>query len=83
MDLVQRQATRLQSVEDELHAARQALDERKTIERAKALLIQHRGLSEDQAYKLLRQTAMNQNRRLAEVAEATVAMSDLLGKGGL
>ncbi|WP_018937193.1 nitrate regulatory protein [Thioalkalivibrio sp. ALJ24] len=83
MDLVQRQATRLQSVEDELYAARQALAERKTIERAKALLIQHRGLSEDQAYKLLRQTAMNQNRRLAEVAEATVAMSDLLGKGGL
>lgn len=83
MDLVQRQAARLQSVEDELHAARQALAERKTIERAKALLIQHRGLSEDQAYKLLRQTAMNQNRRLAEVAEATVAMSDLLGKGGL
>ncbi|WP_018862469.1 MULTISPECIES: nitrate regulatory protein [unclassified Thioalkalivibrio] len=81
MDLVQRQAARLQSVEDELHAARQALAERKTIERAKALLIQHRGLSEDQAYKLLRQTAMNQNRRLAEVAEATVAMSDLLGKG--
>lgn len=81
MDLVQRQASRLQSVEDELHAARQALAERKTIERAKALLIEHRGLSEDQAYKLLRQTAMNQNRRLAEVAEATVAMSDLLGKG--
>lgn len=81
MDLVQRQASRLQSVEDELQAARQTLAERKTIERAKALLIQHRGLSEDQAYKLLRQTAMNQNRRLAEVAEATVAMSDLLGKG--
>lgn len=81
MDLVQRQASRLQSVEDELQAARQALAERKTIERAKALLIQHRGLTEDQAYKLLRQTAMNQNRRLAEVAEATVAMSDLLGKG--
>ncbi|WP_018948823.1 nitrate regulatory protein [Thioalkalivibrio sp. ALMg11] len=81
MDLVQRQASRLQTVEDELHAARQALAERKTIERAKALLIQHRGLTEDQAYKLLRQTAMNQNRRLAEVAEATVAMSDLLGKG--
>ena len=80
MDLVQRQASRLQTMEDELHAARQALAERKTIERAKALLIEHRGLTEDQAYKLLRQTAMNQNRRLAEVAEATVAMSDLLGK---
>lgn len=79
MDLVQRQSRRLQAMEDELQAARQALNERKVIERAKALLMKHRDLSEDQAHRLLRQTAMNQNRRLVEVAEATVAMADVLG----
>lgn len=77
--LIQLQSRRLQAMEDELQAARQALNERKLIERAKALLMKHRDLSEDQAHRLLRQTAMNQNRRLVEVAEATVAMADMLG----
>jgi hypothetical protein len=37
-----------------------------------------RQLSEGEAHKLLRQTAMNQNRRLAEVAQAVLSMADLL-----
>jgi AmiR/NasT family two-component response regulator len=38
----------------------------------------HRRISEDEAYKLLRQSAMNQNRRLGEVAEAIIATAELL-----
>lgn len=79
MDLVHQQSRRLQAMEDELQAARKALAERKLIERAKALIMKHRGLSEDAAHRFLRQTAMNQNRRLAEVAEAVVSMADVLG----
>ncbi|WP_006748763.1 nitrate regulatory protein [Thioalkalivibrio paradoxus] len=78
MDLVHVQSRQLHAIADELTAAREALAERKLIERAKSLLMKHRNLSEEQAYHLLRQTAMNQNRRLAEVAEATVAMADML-----
>lgn len=78
MDLVHAQSRQLHEISDELTSAREALAERKLIERAKALLMKHRGLSEEQAYRLLRQTAMSQNRRLAEVAEATVAMADML-----
>jgi hypothetical protein len=78
MDLVHAQSRQLHEISDELSAAREALAERKLIERAKALLMKHRNLTEEQAYRLLRQTAMNQNRRLAEVAEATVAMADVL-----
>lgn len=77
-ELVQAQAQRLQSVSDQLCAAKQALQERKQIERAKGLLMLHRSLSEEQAYKMLRQAAMEQNRRLIDVAETVVSMVDLL-----
>lgn len=76
--LVQDQARRLQSVHEELENVRASLNERKVIERAKGLLMAHRQLSEEQAYRMLRQTAMNQNKRLADVAEAVLAMSDYL-----
>jgi len=79
MELVHQQSRRLQAMEDELQAARKALAERKLIERAKVLIMKHRGFSEDEAHRFLRQTAMNQNRRLAEVAEAVVSMADVLG----
>jgi response regulator NasT len=63
----------------ELNEARTALAERKTIDRAKAILMQNRGLAEPDAYALLRSTAMNQGRRIAEVAEALITASSLLG----
>lgn len=77
-DLVQAQAQRLQSVSDELGAAKKALNERKQIERAKGLLMTHRGLSEEQAYKMLRQAAMDQSRRMVDVAETILGIVDLL-----
>lgn len=78
LEMLQAQARRLQAMSDELNTVRGALNERKVIERAKGLLMAHRGLSEDQAYRLLRQTAMSQNRRLVDVAEATLALADFL-----
>lgn len=62
----------------ELSAAKTALVERKTIDRAKGLLMSARGLDEEQAYALLRKTAMNQGRKVSEIAEALVTASDLL-----
>lgn len=78
LSLVQEQSQRLQAMQAELETVRSALTERKTLERAKGLLMAHRQLSESDAHKLLRQTAMNQNRRLIDVAEAVLAMADLL-----
>lgn len=77
-DLIRDQAEHLQKVSDELETVRASLNERKMIERAKGLLMAHRQLSEDDAHKMLRQTAMNQNRRLIDVAEAVLAMADVL-----
>jgi response regulator NasT len=54
------------------------LEERKTIDRAKGILMKARGVSEDEAYALLRKAAMDQGRKLAEVAEALVSTAGLL-----
>lgn len=77
-DLVQAQSQHLQQMQDQLKEARRALDERKLIERAKGLLMQHRRLNEEQAYRQLRKTAMEQNRRLVEVAERVISTVELL-----
>ena len=63
---------------EELDQARQALDERKVVERAKGILMKERGLSEEGAYSLLRKAAMNENRKLTEVAQSVVTAARLL-----
>ncbi len=78
LGMVQEQSRRLQVMSDELETTRAALNERKVIERAKGLLMASRKLSEDEAYKMLRQTAMNQGRRLVDVAKTVLTMSDYL-----
>jgi two-component system, response regulator / RNA-binding antiterminator len=67
---------------NELHEARSALEDRRIIDRAKAILIKQRGCSEEEAYVLLRRTAMNQNRKIAELARSLVAAAELLQPGG-
>ncbi len=62
----------------ELAATRRALEERKVIDRAKGLLMKARGIDEGEAYALLRRTAMDQGRRVADVAEALVTAAGLL-----
>jgi len=78
LDMVHEQAQQLQSMGDELEAARTALHERKLVERAKGLLMAHRHLNEDEAYRALRQMAMNQKRRIGEVAQSVLAMAEVL-----
>lgn len=82
LELVQEQAQRLQSMGDELDTVRASLNERKTVERAKGLLMAHRQLSEDEAHKTMRQMAMNQNKRLIEVAEAVLSLAEVLPQRG-
>ncbi|MCV6586965.1 MAG: ANTAR domain-containing protein [Marinibacterium sp.] len=62
----------------ELAETKRALEERKVIDRAKGLLMKARGVEEEEAYALLRKAAMDQGRRVAEVAEALVTASGLL-----
>ncbi|SON55762.1 putative transcriptional regulatory protein pdtaR [Hartmannibacter diazotrophicus] len=63
----------------ELTEARDALEERKVVERAKGILMKTRNLSEEEAYKLLRQSAMNEKKKLSEIAQSVVTAASLLG----
>ena len=62
----------------ELADARNALEERKVIERAKGIMMKMRGLSEEEAFALLRQTAMNEKKKLSDIAQSVVTAAGLL-----
>jgi len=62
----------------ELDAAKSALKDRKVVDKAKGILMKTKGLDEDAAYALLRQTAMRQSRKISEVAESLLTAMDLM-----
>jgi response regulator NasT len=63
----------------ELDRTRSELEGRKKIERAKGIVMMQRGISEPAAYRLMRTAAMDQNRRLVEIADSIIAAAELLG----
>lgn len=77
-ELLQAQTARLANVESELETARRALHERKLIERAKGALMARMGLTEDAAFRALQKTSMDHNRKLVDVAEAALALPELV-----
>ncbi len=62
----------------ELEEARSELENRKLVDRAKGILMTTRRMSEADAYALLRKTAMNQNRKISEIAESLITAAGLL-----
>ena len=66
------------ALEDELHKTRDQLEGRKKIDRAKGILMKERDLSEDEAYALMRKTAMAQNKKIADIADTVIAAAELL-----
>jgi two-component system, response regulator / RNA-binding antiterminator len=68
-----------QALRRELADARTQLHDRKVIDRAKGLLMQRQGLTEQQAYDKLRKNAMDRGLKLGEVAQRLVDAADLLG----
>lgn len=62
----------------ELADAKSALEERKIVERAKGILMKMRALSEEEAFALLRQTAMNEKKKIADIAQSIVTAARLL-----
>jgi len=63
---------------DELDKTRQALEERKLVDRAKGIIMKQRKCDEEQAYALLRKSAMESNLRLGEVAQSVITAAKLL-----
>ena len=62
----------LQQLRAELAATRAALEERKIVDRAKAVLMKARGMDGAEAYALLRKTAMDQGKRIGEIAQQLI-----------
>ncbi|MGE0775417.1 MAG: ANTAR domain-containing response regulator [Sphingomonadaceae bacterium] len=79
VDLAVRRFQAFSRLQDELNEARSQLAERKTVDQAKSILMQKRGLSEPEAYKLLRNHAMQSNRRIVEVAQSLITAENMLG----
>jgi two-component system, response regulator / RNA-binding antiterminator len=65
-------------LQNELERAKSALEERKVIDRAKGILMKFKNLSEEEAYVLMRSTAMREKKKIAEIAQSIITASDLL-----
>ncbi len=68
-----------QALRSELEETRNTLAERKVVDKAKGIIMRQRGVSEGEAYQLLRRAAMDSNQRIAEVARNLIRAAELLG----
>lgn len=78
LDMTISRFTAFEKLRAELEETKSALKERKVIEKAKGILMKTRGLDESAAYALLRRTAMQRGKRIADIAESLVSTIDLL-----
>ena len=65
-------------LQDELDRTKSALEDRKVIDRAKGILMKLKGLNEEEAYVLLRSTAMREKKKIGEIAQSILTASELL-----
>jgi two-component system, response regulator / RNA-binding antiterminator len=65
-------------LQDELDRTKSALEDRKAIDRAKGILMKLKGLTEDEAYVLLRSTAMREKKKIGEIAQSIITAAELL-----
>lgn len=79
IDVAVARFAQFQALRGELDKARTTLAERKQIEKAKGILMKRRKVDEDEAYRLMRRMAMDQKRRLIDVANRLIEAAELLG----
>jgi response regulator NasT len=65
-------------LQDELERTKSALEERKIIDRAKGIVMKLKGLTEEEAYVLLRSTAMREKKKIGEIAQSIITAAELL-----
>src|SRR5712691_8677118 len=77
LDLCISRFNAFERLQNELDRTRSALEERKVIDRAKGILMKAKSLTEETAYAMLRKTAMNENKKIAEVAQSVITAAEL------
>ena len=80
IDVAVRRFNAFARLQSDLAEARGALAERETIDKAKRILMDSRGLAEPKAYAEMRKTAMDQGKKIAEIADAIVTAHKLMAK---
>jgi response regulator NasT len=65
-------------LQDELERTKSALEDRKVIDRAKGILMKAKGIAEEQAYALLRSTAMNEKKKIVDIAQSVITAAEML-----
>lgn len=78
LDVASARFRQFRAIRDELQEARQQLENRRLLDRAKALLIKHHGLDESIVHRSLQQMAMNQRISLTDAARRVIAMLSAL-----
>jgi response regulator NasT len=78
LDLCVSRFNAFSKLQDELDRTRNALEERKVIDRAKGILMKLKGLTEEEAYVLMRSTAMREKKKIGEIAQSILTASELL-----
>lgn len=78
LEVAVRRYRELQGQMQEISALKDALETRKVVERAKGILMQRHGLTEDEAFKKIHFQARNQNKKMREIAESIITASELI-----
>jgi response regulator NasT len=65
-------------LQEELERTKSQLEDRKVIEKAKGILMRVKGLNEDEAYVLMRSTAMREKKKIGEIAQSIITASEML-----
>ena len=78
LDLCISQFNAFSRLQSELERAKTDLEDRKSLDRAKGILMKNKGLTEDEAYRLMRGAAMRDNKKIADIARAIVTAAELL-----
>jgi response regulator NasT len=78
LDITIRRFNAFTKLKDELESTKLQLEDRKAIDRAKALVMKAKAIPEEQAYAMMRKTAMNENKKIADVARSIITAAELL-----
>src|SRR4029079_2413559 len=64
--------------QEELERTKSQLEDRKIIEKAKGILMKMKGFTEDEAYVLLRSTAMREKKKIGDIAQSIITAAEML-----
>jgi len=78
LDLCVSRFNAFSKLQSELERATTDLEDRKTLDRAKGILMKNKGLTEDEAYRLMRSAAMREKKKIADIAAAIITAAELL-----